>query len=306
MTEPSARVESRHGVAAVVLRSGPMETAFAPSLGMLGLSLRHDGEELLALPHGVGGYRAGHQTGLPLLAPWANRLSRRSYEIAGAVVDLDGLPLGTDGNGLPIHGTMTAQPGWEIATLQPGTVRAAFDYGARPDLLAAFPFPHQLVVEATLDDAALTVSTTLRPTGPGPVPVAFGWHPYLRLPRSQRRSWRLILPACDHLELDGRSLPTGRSTPQPAEADVLGDRTFDDLYALGDDRTLAIEDRRRRLTVHYGAGYPYAQVFAPPASRFVCLEPMTGPIDALARGESALVAAGDEFTARFTLTAACL
>ncbi|MEJ7585166.1 MAG: aldose 1-epimerase [Acidimicrobiales bacterium] len=337
MTSASARVESRHGVAAIVLAAGPLEAAFAPGVGMLGLSLRHEGEELLALPHGVRAYRSGHQTGLPLLAPWANRLGRRRYEIAGTTVDLDGVPLGTDANGLPIHGTMTAQTGWEILELQaqrrgppvsreggaaapqqaavldgglayrldlsePATFRARFAYGDRPDLLAAFPFPHDLHVQATLDGACLAVSTTVRPTGPSPVPVAFGWHPYLRLPRSPRRSWRLLLPGRLHLELDERGLPTGRSTSKRAESELLGDRTFDDLYALEDDHDLAIEDGRRRVTVHFGTGYPYAQVFAPPASRFVCLEPMTGPTDALTRGECPLVAAGDESTARFSIT----
>lgn len=301
---PSAHIKSCRSLAAVVLAAGAMEATFVPELGMLGLSLRHDGEELLALPHGVGGYRAGHQTGLALLAPWANRLGGRQYEIAGTAVDLAGLSLGTDDNGLPIHGTMTAQAGWEIMSLEPGTVRARFSYGARSDLLVPFPFPHDLIVEAALDGIGLTVSTTLRPTGPRSVPVAFGWHPYLHLPRTPRRSWRLVLPSCQHLELDDRGLPTGRSTPQPGESRRLDHRSFDDLYALhDDDHVLAVEDHRRRLSVHFDAGYPYAQVFAPLGSGFVCLEPMTAATNALLRGDCPLVAAGDEFTAQFSITA---
>ena len=134
------------------------------------------------------------------------------------MVDLDGLDLPTDDNGLPIHGTMTAETGWEMVAVEPGALTARFDYGARPDLLRAFPFPHTITIEAALDDTSLSVTTTVRPTSDRPVPVAFGWHPYLRLPRSPRRSWRLLLPTCEHLELDERGLPTGRSTPQEAEA----------------------------------------------------------------------------------------
>ena len=96
------------------LRAGNTEATFLPDLGMLGTSLRHDGEELLALPGGLDGYRAAHVTGLPLLAPWANRLGRRRFEIAGVDVDVTGLDLHDDGHGLPIHGTMTAQPGWDV------------------------------------------------------------------------------------------------------------------------------------------------------------------------------------------------
>src|SRR5918994_5831590 len=95
--------------AGVTVSSGLLDATFLPELGMLGSSLRHRGEELLALPGGLDGYRAGHVTGLPLLAPWANRLGARRYEVEGVVVDLDGLGLHTDGHGLPIHGTMSAQ-----------------------------------------------------------------------------------------------------------------------------------------------------------------------------------------------------
>src|SRR5205807_4803547 len=117
---------------------------------MLGVSLRHHGEELLALPGGVEGYRSGNVTGLPLLAPWANRLGSRRFTIAGVNVDLEGVALHDDGNGLPIHGTMTAQAGWEIVEGEGDRLRARFDYGARPDLLAAFPFPHELVLAVSV------------------------------------------------------------------------------------------------------------------------------------------------------------
>src|SRR5205807_4449225 len=140
--------------------------------------------------------RSGHVTGLPLLAPWANRLSQRRYEVAGVAVDLAGVPLHDDGKGLPIHGTMTGQPGWEIVERTSWSLQARFDYGGRPDLLAAFPFPHELVLDVELTHESLRVSTTIRPTGRRPVPIAFGWHPYFRLPAS-RATTRLRLPDCE-------------------------------------------------------------------------------------------------------------
>ena len=120
---------------------------------------------------------------------------------------------------------------------------------------------------AAVQEAALEVTTTLAATGDRPVPVAFGWHPYLRLPDAPRAAWRLLLPGRDHLELDGRGLPTGKASAEPAEANPVGDRTFDDLYALEQApaaRRLGLEAAGRRLLVHYGDGYDHAQVFAPP------------------------------------------
>jgi aldose 1-epimerase len=309
VSDPSLRVGAVDGEPAVILAAGELEATFLPGLGLLGTSLRHRGEELLALPGGVEGYRDGNVTGLPLLAPWANRLPGWRYRAAGVEVSLEGLDLHTDPAGLPIHGTLTAQAGWRLdrlaAEADRAELEAGFDYGARPELLAAFPFPHRLTVTATLQGASLAVTTTLAATGERPVPVAFGWHPYLRLPGAPRAAWRLLLPARSHLELDDRGLPTGKAADEPAEADPVGEGTYDDLYALGDDpagRRLGLEAAGRRLVVSYGDGYGHAQVFAPPGAEFACLEPMTGPTAALAAGTTPLVQPGDAFTARFAVT----
>jgi aldose 1-epimerase len=308
VSEVALRIGTVEGEAAVTLAAGELGATFLPGLGLLGTSLRHRGEELLALPGGVAGYRGGSVTGLPLLAPWANRLPGWRYRAAGAEVDLDGLDLHTDPGGLPIHGTLTAHGGWRLERLAAedgsAVLQASLDYGAFPELLAAFPFPHRLTVTATVREATLAVATTLEATGGRPVPVAFGWHPYLRLPGAPRAAWRLLLPDRAHLDLDDRGLPTGKTADEPAEADPVGDRTYDDLYALGQGpaaRHLGLEAAGRRLLVGYGQGYGHAQVFAPPGAEFVCLEPMTGPTAALAAGTTPLVDPGASLTAEFTV-----
>jgi aldose 1-epimerase len=308
VSEPTVRMGMVDGEPSVTLAAGQLEASFMPGLGLLGTSLRHRGEELLALPGGVEGYRDGHVTGLPLLAPWANRLPGWRYRAAGVEVDLDGLDLHTDPGGLPIHGTLTAHRGWRLERLAAeadrAVLEAGLDYGDWPELLAAFPFPHRLTVTFALQGASLAVTTTLTATGDRPVPVAFGWHPYLRLPGAPRAAWRLLLPFRTHLELDDRGLPTGKAADEPAEAAPVGERTFDDLYVLDADpaeRRLGLEAAGRRLVVGYGDGYDHAQVFAPPGAEFVCLEPMTAPTAALATGATPLVAPGDSFSARFTI-----
>ncbi len=171
----------------MTLSSGVLDATFLPELGMLGSSLRHRGDELLALPGGLDGYRAGNVTGLPLLAPWANRLGARRYEVEGVVVDLEGLDLHTDGHGLPIHGTMSARPGWEVIAVDGRSLASRFDFGAHPELLASFPFPHEIRIDVAVDATTLTVATTLTPTTGLAVPVAFGYHPYLSPSRCETR-----------------------------------------------------------------------------------------------------------------------
>jgi galactose mutarotase-like enzyme len=148
----------------------------------------------------------------------------------------------------------------------------------------------------------LRIDTTIVPTGRRAVPVAFGWHPYLRLPGAPRRRWTLGLPARRHLALDARGIPTGAATTEPAEAAPIGVRTFDDGYELGRVRRMAVvHEQGRRLELRCGAGYPDAQVWVPAGKPFVALEPMTAPTNALVDGSAPTVVPGDSFTASFTL-----
>jgi len=307
MTDPSTRIHLYDGHPAVTLAAGDLSTTILPALGLLGASLRRGDDEYLALPDGVAGYAKGHTAGLPLLAPWANRLSGDRYRAAALTVELADAPrVHRDGNGLPMHGTLIADTGWSTVRLgtdaRGAVLVSQLDVGARPDLLESFPFPHVLTVEHRLDPGGLTVTTTLRATGRRRVPVAFGWHPYLRLPGARRSALRVVLPARRHLELDERGIPTGTGRRVAAEAQPLGSRTFDDLYALGRDRRMAIESGGRAVRVLFDRNYGYLQVYAPPEQNFCCLEPMTAPTDALSTGVCPFVPPGNTFTARFSLT----
>jgi aldose 1-epimerase len=304
-TSPAARVRSFKRSAAVSLATGDLEFIVVPEAGLLGASLEWQGLPFLDLHGGVDAYRRGHTTGLPLLHPWANRLGGRSYVADGLDVDLSGLDLHTDENGLPMHGTMAGRSDWDVEWLGAGlaaaTLRARYDFSAHPDQLASFPFPHELVVEFT-NDGALTVTTTLRPTGSRRVPVSFGWHPYFRLPGARRSAIALSLPRRQHVTLDERGLPTGGSELEAAATSRLGADSYDDQYVLGSERRVAIEGAGHRVQVSFDEGFPFAQVYAPPARNVVCLEPMTALTNALAKGECPLVTPGDSFSASFTVS----
>lgn len=329
--EPEVRLDIIDGEPAVTLAAGELEATFVPSLGMLGVSLRFAGEEHLSLHGGLDAYRAGHTTGMPLLAPWANRLSTGSYKAAGVAVDIDPSDprVHRDPGGLPIHGTMSGQP-WRVARLiadgRAAVLVTLFAFDQRDDLLASFPFPHELEIEARVVPAGpaatpvrpplagaarpvrrgaparLVVATTVRPTGRRKVPVSFGWHPYFCLPGVKRSDLRLLLPAREHLVLDDRMVPTGEAHRERAESEPLARRTFDDGYRLRADRRLGLEGGGHRLVIEADRGYPFAQVYAPAGRAFAALEPMTAPTDALVTGTAPLVAPGSSFTARFSVT----
>jgi aldose 1-epimerase len=51
-----------------------------------------------------------------------------------------------------------------------------------------------------------------------------------------------------------------------------------------------------------GAGYPYAQVFAPAGEDFICFEPLTAPVNALNSGDGLRLAPpGASFTAEWSI-----
>ena len=306
---PSVERDSLEGFETLTLAAGGLEATFIPSLGMVAASLRHAGEELLDRRAGLRAYRErGAVMGVPLLHPWANRLARDELIVAGHRVRLPGPPTAwRDEHGLPIHGLLGAHPGWSVheadADGHAARLTARLDFAADRRLMALFPFPHELVVEVTLSARSLQIATTVRATGAVAVPIAFGYHPYLRIPRVPRADWHVHLPVRRHLELDQLAIPTGAGSWEGAADFRLADASFDDGYdGIDEGAVFSVAGGGREIRVSFDAGFPAAQVFSPPGAPFICFEPMTAPTNALCSGVGLRhVAPGDAFTATFTI-----
>jgi galactose mutarotase-like enzyme len=135
--------------------------------------------------------------------------------------------------------------------------------------------------------------------------VAFGFHPYLRIPGSSRRDWRVALGATQRLVLDEHMIPTGERRPLTEREFVLGDQSWDDGLAGLDPRDpeFQVSDGETTLTVTFEEGFGYAQVYAPLGHDYICFEPMTAPTGALNSGEGlVLVAPGNEYRTRYSVT----
>ena len=291
--------------------SSALTATFVPDAGMVGTSLSDDGVELLGQRRGLETYVTKHKTmGLPILYPWANRLSSNSYGItdspgsAGAVVTLTPGTGGvrTDQHGVPIHGILAGYPDWQVTTQLESQLTAELDFGARPGLLASFPFPHLLTLDITLADRTLTVRTTVTATTGAPVPLCFGFHPYLRLPEVPRTQWLIEMPAMRFRAVNAWGIPTGATEDRPQFREVLEDRFFDDGY---DDVPLgavfSVSGGDRRIEVRFDEGYPAAQFFAPGDDDVICFEPMAAPTDALRRGGYRVARPGEPGVAQFAI-----
>ena len=112
-------------------------------------------------------------TAVPFVHPWGNRLERWEYRVGRREVDLRGLDLPTDPNGLRCTATCAARRSTSCAprpARRGARLVARLDYGARPDLLRAFPFPHVVTIDARLDERGLRLTTEIEPTGRAAVP----------------------------------------------------------------------------------------------------------------------------------------
>ena len=120
---------------AVTLRdpSSSLTATYVPLAGMICTSLADDGVEFLGQRRGLDAYvTAGKTMGIPILYPWANRLSASEYGVNGAVVSLT---VGTGGvradeHGVPIHGVLAAYPGWLVTAMSENKLTAVLDYAA--------------------------------------------------------------------------------------------------------------------------------------------------------------------------------
>ena len=284
--------------------SSNLTATFVPSAGMVCTSLSDDGVELLGQRRGLQAYlRTGKTMGIPILYPWANRVSANGYGVDGGAVTLTPGVGGvrSDEHGLVIHGVLAAYPGWLVKHAE-NRLTADLDYGGQPRLLTSFPFPHVVTLDITLADRALSIETTVTPTTAASVPLCFGFHPYLTIPGVPRSQWQLETPPLRHLPVDNWGIPTGATEITPGLSGELGDKTFDDGFdEVPQGSVFALSGGDRRIEVIFDHGYPAVQIFAPHNDDVVGIEPMTAPTNALRKGGYSTAVPGRPASATFTI-----
>jgi aldose 1-epimerase len=269
-----------------------LHAAFAPAANMILHSLMLGDRELLATRGGLADYvETGSTMGVPLLHPWANRLSGYGYSAAGTEVELDpdSALMTRDPGGLPIHGAMPRLLSWDVVEAASDTLRARLDWDRRHPAFELFPFPHRLEYGARVMASSVEIAITLEPTADDAVPVSFGFHPYLRIPGDMRATAEMTLPVGRRIVHDASMIPTGETEPCEPGLRQLGESAWDDGFSdLTRPARFLLANQGSEVSVTFLRGYRFAQVFAPPGSDFVCFEPMTAPTNALVAGGSNL------------------
>jgi aldose 1-epimerase len=287
-----------------------LRAAFAPAANMVLHSLTFRGRELLAARNGLEGYvERGSTMGVPLLHPWANRLGGLGYRAAGREIVLDGdsALFKRDPDGLPIHGAWPTLLRWEVletvSDRKAASLLARLEWDRRHSAFDLFPFPHRLEYRARVGTGRIELALVLEPTDDAAVPVAFGFHPYLRIPGASRATAEMDLPVRRVLLHDASLLPSGETEPCEPGPRPLGDTAWDDEFSeLADPPRFVLRGDESEISLTFLRGYRFAHVFAPAGSDFVCFEPMTAPTNALLTGaDLPVVAPGRRYEAAFEI-----
>ena len=94
-------------------------------------------------------------SGIPLLAPFANRLDETAFYANGKKYPFN-MELGNVRGPRPIHGFVTYTPKWRVievkADERSAWVTSQLDFYRQPDWMAQFPFAHTIEITHRLSD----------------------------------------------------------------------------------------------------------------------------------------------------------
>jgi aldose 1-epimerase len=321
--EAGYAVAQENGVFRLEDRSAGLRVSILPSVGNIAFEMLVRGQNVLHWPYAsVDAFTAKPgMSGIPFVAPWANRLDEQAFYANGTRYAFD-MSLGNVRGAIPIHGFLTTTDRWRLVEARADATAAwmssRLEFFTHPAWMKQWPFAHTIDMTYRVRNGSLEVMTSITNIGAEPMPIAIGFHPYFRLPDAPRDDWRLSLGARTHWLLASTKLPTGETEPiAPALAAAagapLGGMDLDDVYAdlVRDARGIArmtVRGRSQRLDVDLDPQFKAVVVWAPAQAPFLCIEPMAGVTNALnlaQRGrysELQSVAAGKTWRASFWIT----
>ena len=193
--------------------------------------------------------------GMPLLAPFANRLDETAFYANGKKYNFD-LELGNVRGPIPGTGFVNGSKAWQLvgfkADAKSAWVACRLDFYKIPQFMKQFPFAHTITITYRVSEGALEVRTRLDNLSIEPMPAVIGYHPIYELPDGNRDDWTVSVDARTHwIEIPQR-LPTGETQPIESFFSADRDRTAIRLknYALIDDVfTDLIRDANGRATM---------------------------------------------------------
>jgi galactose mutarotase-like enzyme len=227
----------------VLIQSGAVSAAIAPSRGALTTKLAIDGKDVLSLDRATFDDPAKNvRGGIPVLFPYAGKLVDETLVAAGTKMRQHGFG---------------RNKVWQVVERREHLVRVAL--AADAETRAQYPFEFSVEQTLMIVPRGLQIELLVCNNGPKPMPVSPGWHPYFCCPAAQKG------------EVSGDVAGLTR--------DKLGnDKEFDfGLAAPQNGRASFQVPQLGRLTLSFSPRMRHLQFWSQPGKDFICLEPFTGP-----------------------------
>jgi aldose 1-epimerase len=214
--------------------------------------------------------------GIPLLAPFANRLDEQAFYANGKKYNFD-MELGNVRGTIPIHGYLSSAKDWKLveakADGKAAWVTNRLEFYRNPQWMKQFPFAHTLEMTYRLQDGVLEVQTRIENLSVEPMPVAIGFHPYFQLTDSTREDWTISVGAKSQWLLAENKIPTGETEPigklfpDPHAVPLKDfdlDHVFGDLERDADGRAVvSVKGKSQELDVLVGPNYRSIVLYSP-------------------------------------------
>ncbi len=286
----------------------PMRGARLSRLGLYHVS----SAAVLDLIHGISegsstapdpAYKSAH------LLPYPNRINNGSYRFRGRSYQLH---INERQNLHALHGFIDERP-FQLMRIQEDLQEENLDIEFRHSYdgsIAGFPFPFDIQLSYTFSASALSLQVRIINTGPGAMPMGYGWHPYFHLGAGSVNDWHLQLPAeVDEVITNDSMIPTGERNRFSAfgVAGAIGDRFFDTGFLIkskADDQgrhVLRLSDPSRNihLLCWQGRELPYVQLYTPSDRKTIAIEAMSCAADAFNNGMGLIqLSSGSSFDCR--------
>ncbi len=314
-----------HGIPVVRLvdKAYHVEVAVAPTLGNMGYEMKVNGKNILYFPYAdLAEYQSRPvMSGIPFLAPWANRLDQDAFYANGKKYNFD-MEFGNVRGQIPLHGLLSNSSYWEVSTVTADSRSARYTARLRfwryPELMAQWPFAHEYEMTYQLKEGELEVRLTVSNLSVEPMPVVVGFHPYYQIPDIPRDQYVAHIPARTRVMYDDRLIPTGKFQPMDLADEfslrgITFDNGFTDLVYGTDHRShFYIKAGDKTVEATFGPKYTNAVVWSPNQNGqpqpFICFEPMSGIVNAANMGNGnnphlQTVAPGARWTESFWIKA---
>ena len=248
------------------------------SVGNMAYEMRVKGQNILRFPFAsIEDYksRPPSRHGIPLLAPWGNRLDEMAFYANGRRYAFD-MSLGNINPANALHGFMSLSDQWQVVELKhdgkAAWLTSRLEAFRQPAWMKQWPFAHTIEMTYRLSGGVLEVATTVFNLSAEPMPVALGYHPWLQLTDSPREEWTITVPARTRWLLSHQKVPTGVTEPTDtfftnftgALKDYNIDDVFSDLVRDAQGRaTAAVKGRNQQIEVTQGPNYRAMIVYSP-------------------------------------------